>query len=148
MKKILLNLILCCLAIFIFTTACKEPIDYDKLPPESLIKNNIKETDLTAKVHVTFFQEADTIKTDAGKPGYIVYKIDATNVKCYKGDLKKQERFSYYETREAGIPRPLLGGIYYISLKKNDKGEYYVPDNGYAFLYERGMNELYKKASQ
>ncbi len=141
-----LKLAISCLILLTISTACKEPINWEKLPPENLIKNNIKETDITAKVHITFFQEAEIINTDEGKPGYIVYKIDATNVKCYKGKLKKQERFSFYETREAGTPRPLLGGIYYVSLKKNDKGEYYIPDNGYAFLYERGMNELFEKA--
>lgn len=107
---------------------------------ESLLLSNIKNTPYTAHVKIITTEILKVINSDSGQPGYIVFKVYADVIEIFKGE--SSDRVIYSVTHEAPSKDPPVGKEFIVSLKRSEKGTYYIPDNGYALPFTEKLRGL------
>lgn len=122
------------------TTEGKEA---EAFPPAELIVSNIKETQVSLSL---VFKTIETVKAPQENDIYGEWKIQAVVKSAFAGDFKPGDAFVFYWRFEKGIAAPKAESLQIGSFNRNEKGDYYVPDNGYVFEYSKTLETVFEKA--
>ena len=116
-------------------------------PPYDLIKGNVKTTDITVAIAIIDIRQEQVIRSDNGRPGYVIFRIGARVFRCYKGNLRKEDAIVYHWCLEAGIKPPTEETKHIVSFNKKN-GRLMIPDVAYHFEYSEGLHKLFEKAAK
>ena len=116
-------------------------------PPYDLIKGNVKTTDITVAISIIDIRQEQVIRSDNGRPGYVVFRISARVFRCYKGNVRKEDAIVYHWCLEAGVKPPTEETKHIVSFHKK-KGRLVIPDVAYHFEYSEGLHKLFEKAAK
>jgi uncharacterized protein (DUF2147 family) len=133
----------------VWLTGCQQPIperpkENETFPPAELIASNVKETQVTLSL---VLKSIEVNKAPSANDIYGEWKIQATVKQCFVGDFKPGNAFVFYWRFEKGIEAPKAESLQIGSFNRNEKGDYYVPDNGYVFEYSKTLETLFEKAT-
>ncbi|RPI77492.1 MAG: hypothetical protein EHM45_08870 [Desulfobacteraceae bacterium] len=139
---------------FICLAACRQSVpdspkettkdkEAETFPPAELIVSNIKETQASVAL---VFKTVETVKAPQENDIYGEWKIQAIVKRTFKGDFKPGDSFVFFWRFEKGIAAPNAESAWIGSFDRNEKGDYYVPDNGYVFEASKALENLFEKA--
>ena len=140
---IALTSILC--AWLLAACAAEEPdADVPYLPPASLIRANLAETPLTASFT---FREVVGAPADS-EPGIDgTWRIRAELGRIYRGGSVPGGDLTFHWRHERGVAPPVAGERWIGSLRRNARGDWFVPDNGYLFPAHPRLERAYREAA-
>jgi hypothetical protein len=97
-----------------------------------LLISNLNNTPYTAYLKIKKVEINKDIKSDSGKCGYVILKIDAEVIETFKGD--KFKNITYFQWCETPVELDnWINNENITSLEYSKKdNHYYVPDNGYS----------------
>ena len=132
----------------VWLTACQKPApesprESEVFPPAELIASNVQETQASLAL---VLKSVEVNKAPDESDIYDEWKIQATVKQCFAGDFKPGDAFVFYWRFEKGIEAPKAESLQIGSFNRNEKGDYYVPDNGYVFEYSKTLETVFEKA--
>ena len=131
----------------VWLTACQKPApesprESDVFPPAELIASNVQETQTSLAL---VFKSVVVNKAPGASDIYGEWNIQATVKQCFAGDFKPGDAFVFFWRFEKGIEAPKAESAWIGSFNRNEKGDYYVPDNGYVFEYSKTLETVFEK---
>jgi hypothetical protein len=142
---VIMRIILTLMLILAFGCAVSQELSDDSFY-QGLLLSNLQETPSTAHIRITRIEKNKEIYTESGRLGYIVFKVQADVIETFKGN--KHMAIDYSIFREAPSEGPLIGEEFIVSLHRSEKGEYYIPDNGYELPATEALKRLARSASR